>query len=333
MGWRAWTVTTAATIGTAVVLCASPRHAHAAEPSAESMRLLDEPLRLTAQSDYQSVYAPPDPVDANTGVNEGGVRFDLNVSYLTDYVYRGIDMSEFIASFDPEGDNQPDRPEFAEGHEDSANLQVDAKMTFDLGKAPHPFIGVFVNTFDADPESRFQEIRPDIGLEWTLRPIIFTVGHNSYIYPDRDQLNTTEVFGMITLDDSYFLRTDDPILSPYVYAAYDYDLYDATYIEAGVQHSFRLEGTGIVLTAQASVAYVHGYEDLFIAPGADGDDSGFQHYQLGLIGSYRLNPLLDIPRRYGDWTLKGYLYYTDGLDNDFNADTQVWGGAGIGFSY
>jgi hypothetical protein len=190
---------------------------------------------------------------------------------------------------------------------------------------------VFVNTFDADPESRFQEIRPFLGFELTLRPIIFTTGHNSYIYPDRDQINTTEVFAKITIDDSYFLRTDEPILSPYVYAAYDYDLYDGVYLEAGVEHEFIIEGTGIVLTAQAAFAFVDGHE-LYVEEGAE-NDSGLHHYQLGLIGSYRLNPLLNIPNRYGNWTLKGYLFYTDGLENDLQADTELWGGAGIGFSY
>lgn len=286
-----------------------------------------EPFRLRAQSDYESVYAPPDPISANTGVNEGGVHFGLDVAYLGDYVYRGINESNRIAAEPAIGDAVP-RPEF---RETAANIQVDAQLMFDLGKAPHPFVGVFVNTFDADPESRFQEIRPFFGFELTLRPIIFTAGHNSYIYPDRDQLNTTEVFGKITLDDSYFLRTDEPILSPYVYAAYDYDLYDAAYVELGVEHEFIIEGTGIVLTAQASVAYVNGHE-LYVEADAE-EDAGFQHYQLGLIGSYRLNPLLDIPKRYGDWTLKGYLFYTDGIENDLRADTELWGGAGIGFRY
>ena len=316
MGSRAWAVGAAA-------VCFS---AGAARVDAQ-VAAADEPFRLLAQSDYESVYAPPDPITANTGVNEGGVQFGLDVSYLTEYVYRGINESNRIASERAIGDHVG-RPEF---REQAANIQLDAQMTFDLGKAPHPFVGVFVNTFDADPESRFQEIRPYLGFELTLRPIIFAAGHMSYIYPDRDQLNTTEVFGKITLDDSYFLRTDEPILSPYVYAAYDYDLYDAVYLEAGVEHDFIIEGTGIVLTAQAALAWVNGHE-LYVEPGAE-DDSGFHHYQVGLIGSYRLNPLLNIPNRYGEWTLKGYLFYTDGIENDLRADTETWGGAGIGFRY
>ncbi len=325
MGSRVW----AAAGGAVLCLTANAAPAFADLP-APPMRLFDQPLRLLAQSDYESVYAPPDPISANTGVNEGGVQFGINVSYMTDYVFRGLDESERIAGELAPGDTTG-RIDAAPGHEDSANIQVDAHLQFDLGKAPHPFVGVFVNTFDADPESRFQEIRPYLGLELTLRPIIFAVGHNSFIYPDRDQLNTTEVFGKITIDDSYFLRTNEPILSPYVYAAYDYDLYNGVYLELGVEHDFIIEGTGIVLTAQASVAYVNGHE-LFIKTDAT-DNAGFQHYQLGLIGSYRLNEALDIPMRLGEWTFKGYVFYTDSIDHDLRADTQLWGGAGIGFSY
>jgi hypothetical protein len=76
---------------------------------------------------------------------------------------------------------------------------------------------------------------------------------------------------------------------------------------------------------------VDGHE-LFVTPDAE-DESGFQHYQFGLIGSYRLNDILDIPMRYGEWTFKGYMFYTDSIENDLKADTQVWGGAGIGFRY
>ena len=66
---------------------------------------------------------------------------------------------------------------------------------------------------------------------------------------------------------------------------------------------------------------------------SDPSENGFQHYDLGLVGTYSLNTLLNIPRRYGQWSLTGYLYYTDGLDNDLTASTQIWGGGGITFRY
>ncbi|HEX5244134.1 MAG TPA: hypothetical protein VFW23_12800, partial [Tepidisphaeraceae bacterium] len=62
-------------------------------------------------------------------------------------------------------------------------------------------------------------------------------------------------------------------------------------------------------------------------------DTGFQHYNFGLIGSYSLNTLFNAPARYGQWSLEGYLYYSDGLANHLRADTRIWGGVGISFYY
>jgi hypothetical protein len=273
----------------------------------------DQPPRLSLMQEHESVYAPPEPERPEEGVNEGGVHFGLEVRYVTDYVYRGVEM------FDDAGD-----------HEDSPNFQIDGLLSWDLGKLPHPFVGVFVNVYESDPVSNFQEIRPYVGLDWNLRPLILTGGQISYLYPDRDDMNTGEVYGQIKLDDSYFFKTDKPFLSPYIYGAYDYDLYLGWYFEAGVSHEFEIEDWGIVLRLEAEVAYVLNNQ-FFTAK--DDVDTGFQHYQIGLIGEYSLNSLLNLSKRYGEWHINGYLYYTDGIDNDLEADTQIWGGAGIGFQY
>src|SRR5687767_13451880 len=114
---RAWAV------GAAVVCFG----AGAARVGAQAVAV-EEPFRLRAQSDFESVYAPPDPITANTGVNEGGVQFNLDLAYMTDYVYRGVNESNRIAGERAVGDNTP-RPDF---QEQAANIQIDAQMTFDL---------------------------------------------------------------------------------------------------------------------------------------------------------------------------------------------------------
>jgi hypothetical protein len=150
----------------------------------------------------ESIYAPPEAMAEEQAVNNGGVSFTLNATFFSDYIFRGIDRSE------------------SSGTEDSGNTEVEGQMRFELGKLPDLFMGVFTNINDSDPISRFQEIRPYFGLELTARPIIFTVGNTFYIYPDRDQFNTAEVFARIMLDDSYFFRSDDPVFSPYVLGAW-----------------------------------------------------------------------------------------------------------------
>ena len=183
-----------------------------------------QPFRLDTEGDhFESVYAPPEVAGEDQGINEGGVSVEVRANLLSDYVWRGIDRSE------------------SGGSEDSPNFQFDGKLSWDLGKFPHPFIGVFTNVYDADPISRFQEIRPYFGLELDARPITFTVGQNYYIYPERNTLNTAEIFAKIKLDDSYLFHTDEPVFNPYLFAAYDYDTNHGWYFELGVSHDLRLK--------------------------------------------------------------------------------------------
>jgi hypothetical protein len=309
-----WWVTGACAAG-AVALSA------AAEPTA--------PVALQ-QDPYESIYLPPGPPREEEGVNAGGVNFNLRISYLTDYVYRGVDESERLAAtndagvFDPAADT---------GAEDAPNLQFDGNLALNLGRLPHPVAGVFANVYNDDPISRFQEIRPYFGLDWDLRPLRIQAGQISYIYPERETVNTQEIWASVTFDDSRLWRTERPLLAPYVYGAYDYDRYDGFYLEAGVRHQFELEETGIMVTAVADIAYVINQPRFTDFTATHPEDSGFQHYDIGLIGSVSLNHLLGIPRRYGLWTFEGSLYYTDNIDTGLRADTQVWGGVTVGFKY
>jgi hypothetical protein len=291
------------------ILPAAPARA-ADVPAAD----LPVPANLTLlPPEGESVYAPPAPPREDEGVNAGGVTFDLAFRYATDNVYRAVSRSA-------PADN-PHTP----------NLQFDGRMSVNLGKFPHPFLGTFINVHSSDPISRFQEVRPYFGLEWNLRPFILEGGNINYIFPERDDLNTGEVYAKVTFDDSWLFRTDAPLFSPYVMAAYDYDKYDGYYLEAGIRHDFVFEGTGFTLTALASIAYV--LDQPFFATTPGGKDSGLQHYEIGLLGTYSLNQLFHFSTRYGTLTLNGFLYYDDRTSSDLKADIQVWGGAGIGFRY
>ncbi|MGH7213551.1 MAG: hypothetical protein ACREIT_02125 [Tepidisphaeraceae bacterium] len=298
--------------GTCLIACALslPTGVRAEEPAPTT-----RPALLWLAEDPESVYAPPSPPRENEGVNEGGVNAELEVRYLTDHVYRGLDYSE------------------VGGTEDSANLQFDGRLSFNLGKLPHPFIGLFVNVYDLDPVSQFQEIRPVFGADWTIKPFVLSAGNTTYIYPEREDLNTSEVWGRIAFDDSFLWGTEKPILSPYVLGAYDYDVNDGWYLEAGVRHDVEIEDLGILLSFIGRVNYVRGMQQQFVFATPDDDDTGFQAAEVGLVGKYSLNTLFNVSRRYGEWSLNGYLFYTDQLDQDLPATDQLWGGVGIGFRY
>ena len=316
----------------AVITGGSAHIAPAAQPRGVSIADAVEPIFL--MQDYESVYDLEAPPPQNQGVNEGGVNFDFQVRFLTDYVFRGIDRGEGSGGFNDDEGNpvvfDPDEPDFEPGAEDAGNLQFDSRVKFDLGRAPSPIVGLFANVYNDDPINRFQEIRPFVGLEWMVRPFIIAAGQTTFIYPERDDVNTAEVWASVTLDDSFLFRSERPVLSPYVFAAYDYDLYDGMYIEAGIKHEIIFEDTPFTLTFMADVAFVVDHPQFTFA---EEEDTGFQHVDVGLIGRYNLNTLFNISRRYGTFQLEGYLFYTDGIDNNLLADTQLWGGVGIGFHY
>jgi hypothetical protein len=288
-------------------------------------RAQETPKHFSLQPDQpESVYAPPELPQADSGVNAGAVHLDMTFAAWTDYVYRGIDYSE------------------TGGAEDSPNLQFDGAMKFDLGRYPSFFMGIFTNVYDADPVSNIQEIRPYFGFELNMRPVKFTIGNTFYVYPDRDDDNRSELWVKMALDDSYFFRSDTPVFSPYLLVAYDYQGNTGFYSELGIRHDFEIEDTSLTITPIADVAYVSGnplYRGGGASPtnpfvgGTTGPDSGFQHYDLGLQVSYGINRLLNIPARYGKLDVKGWLFYTGGIDDSLRADSVLYGGIGLGFSY
>jgi hypothetical protein len=322
----------AAVVGSGELLVAAEPALEPGIADAAPVASVLRPLHL--MQDTETIYDVEAPPAQDTGFNAGGVNFDLRVGFLTDYVFRGIDRSEGSGGFNDEKGNpvtfNPDEPDFEPGAEDAANLQFDGRLKFDLGRIPSPIVGLFANVYNDDPINQFQEIRPYVGLEWMIRPLIISAGQTTYIYPERDEVNTAEVWASVTLDDSILFNAERPVLSPYVFAAYDYDLYEGTYIEAGVKHEIVIEDTPITVTFLADVAFV-AKNPQFTAK--NGEDTGFQHYDIGVIGRYNLNTLFNISRRYGTFQLEGYLYYTDGISKDLLADTQLWGGVGIGFHY
>lgn len=276
-----------------------------------------QPLKLAEQP--PSVYDLPTPPGEKEAINYGGIHLDIKVTYFSNYVYRGVNRSDFIAA-------ATGRPAT-----DRANFQFDGKLMFDLGKWPHPFIGIFTNVLDSDPVSNFQEVRPFFGFDWKIRPLIILVGDTLYEFPERKEINTSELWMKVTLDDMTLLKRDEPLLSPYLYTAYDYDRYEGWYFEAGISHDFVIEKTGITLTPVADVAYVLNHGEFKLTP--NGSSTGFQHYDIGLIGKYSLNNLLNIPQRFGNWSVNGYVYYTAGIDGELRAENTVWGGVGIQLTY
>ena len=287
----------------AVIALSSARHLCA--QIRQPFQLLDD--------EPEDVYLPAGPPTPRELTNQGGVNFSLEVDYASHYIFRGVDQS-----------TPPKRNENA--------LQFNSRLDFNLGKLPHPFIGVFSNIFYNDPVSRFEEVRPYAGAEWTIRPITVAGGFTSYIFPNREGKDTQEVWVRISGDDSRLWHSERPVLTPYIYGAYDFHKYDGFYLEAGLKHDFIIGETGLVLTAVGDLAYVV-HDPYFRNPGPVGKETGFQHYDCGMIATYDLNPALGIPQRFGQWQVRGYLMYSGSVSEGLRADSRIWGGIGLSFRY
>lgn len=271
------------------------------------------PFELLDQ-EPENVYAKSSTPKPDDLTNQGGVHFNFQTLYLSTYMYRGIDQS-----------TAPQKNEHS--------LEFDGRLDFDLGKLPHPFIGVFSNIFNDDPVSRFEEIRPYAGLEWTARPITLSTGFNSYLFPNRQTLDTQEVWAKLVVDDSRFFHSDQPFLAPYVYGAYDIDLYHGFYVEMGIKHDFVIGDTGLIVSAVGDFAYV-AHNPYFRGLGRNPAASGLQHYDGGAVLTYELGPALHIPRQFGDWRLKAMLFYSGPVnEQQLRADSRIWGGVGFEFRY
>jgi hypothetical protein len=282
---------------------------------AASLKALD-PQPIYADDDLtdQSIYANPTFAPSDQDVNAGAVHLDLHALYADNYVYRGIDH-DAVAK-----------------HGNSLNLLLDGLLSFDLGKYPHPFVGLFADIYDSDPVSRFQEFRPYVGATWDLRPFLLEGGDISYIYPERDSFDTAEVYAKVTLDDSWFMNTEKPFLSPYFYGAYNYQLAKGWYLEIGVHHDIEIPDWGLKFTVYSAVGYISSYEQQFIYVNTV-QSNGWQHVDFGLTASYSLNSLLNVSKRYGEFDLQGFMEYDGKLNPDITGNNLLWGGGGIGFKY
>ena len=301
------------------------RYALAAEEAPAGTGLLEQAQKTDVvlasvlgnpQDPFASQQAAPQSAWGDQQINNGGAHFSLDFAYANKYVYRGVDHDSVAT------------------HGSSLNLLFDGKLEFDLGKYPHPFVEVFTNIYDADPLSRFQEIRPSVGADWDLKPFNFELVDISYIYPERESFNLPELDIKITLDDYLLLDADKPILSPYVLGAFTYAKNEGWYIETGMKHDFTFEDIGLVITPEANVAWITGLKQQFVFVNTPAQHcTGWQHLEFGLTVSYSLNVLLNVSKKFGEFDLKGYGFYDDRLTAQITSSNAFWGGFGLGFKY
>ena len=288
--------------------------------------------------------APPAPGDEDEGGQPAKflpVSFDIEYTMVSDYIWRGVNLSEY----------------HGEGRE-KLNHQLDVSATAklkDLGLADFGAVtvGVWFEYFqgneaqDPGADHKLQEIDYTVSWAYEVRDTALTVeaGWIAYHYPHAtdDAHETFEVYGKVSLDDSVLFETDEPLLSPSVAYYYDYDLVNAGMLIAAVKHEFALDdlaqGTpvlrDITLTPNAAIILDNRYLDKAIGPAAGHSthrSTRLSSFDIGIEAGYDLGKALDLPEDAGKFKLSLFANYSHGLYRDLLAN-EFYGGLKLGWEW
>ncbi len=259
------------------------------------------------------------------------ISFTLDYTLVSDYVFRGVNLSEFSG----EGREKPN-------HQMTAGISYDAGAfgTFGFSTWFEWYAAQDSRRFDPASDGKLQEV--DYILYWSYDlsqlnksiPVTFETGWIAYTLPQSagDAYYTNEWYITLGLDDSTLFGTEGGVLNPYVGYYLDTDDVKGCWIELGVSHDFAL--------AELGMANVVGLKDITLTPSAvlgidrGQIDSGWHVNNIlyGLDVSYDLSGALNIPSQYGSLTLTGFLYFSNAINDDVIND-ELFGGVSIGYNW
>lgn len=260
----------------------------------------------------------------------------IEYTVVSDYIWRGMNFSEYPG----EGRERP-------------NHQLDVALSADLKDFGLPDFGSI--TFDAwfefyegqramapGSETSLQEV--DYTLSWAYdipeTPLSVELGWIAYTFPNTggDGYSSYEFYGTISLNDGALFGLDEGIINPSVSYNYDYDLVEAGVLTIGIEHEFALSELSdapilkhMTVTPSASALIDNRYWDKALG-GTGHTSTRLAFIDYGLAASVDLNGLLDIPARYGGFSLGAFVNYSDALRDDLLND-EFYGGVSIGMEW
>lgn len=292
-------------------------------------------------------------VQQETGTEEPQcpVSFSLTYALYSDYVFRGLNLSEYRG----EGREKP-------------NHQLTVSIGYDLSSLGQGDWGTL--GFDAwfewyaaqkqlNPEEggqNCQEVDYTIWWSHAIDPIAtdVTLGYVFYNYlnlgyvlrQDRERGNNNDNASQewnikFAHNDAWMWKSllpnnDDGVLNPFFLFAHDVGAFPGVWMEWGISHDFAIPGVeGLTVTpswkqaAQGSY-YKHGF---FLA----GDE-------LALKTTYDLTPILQLPKWAGTVSIGGELHYWNayhqmeadpdpGRAIEYSGHDEFWGGLTVNWSW
>ncbi|MFW6155657.1 MAG: hypothetical protein ACOC95_10630 [Planctomycetota bacterium] len=284
-----------------------------------------------------------DALEARTPEPAGAKWLSFSVDYtlVSDYVWRGINLSEYAG----------------EGRE-----KLNHQMGVGFAIETEPLVGTDLGTFAGSfwfewyagqddtafggGSGHLQEV--DYTLSWSRDvpglPVSAEIGWIAYQFPQvagDDPQWTHEVYISLALDDEALFGRE--LLNPYVAYYMDLDDVQAAWAEVGVSHAFSAADLGIAdlpgfdsltLTPSLVLGIDHRYYDKAgLGGGGDGTSTRLANLQYGLDVGYDLGGALGMPAKYGSLTLNGFLRFSQLFHDEGAAGDELWGGVTVGFAW
>ena len=263
--------------------------------------------------------------------------FAIDYTYTTDYVWRGINLSEY----DGEGSEDP-------------NHQMGVGFTL----ATEPLVGTDFGTFGVSFWFEWYGGQAELGSDGSLQEVDYTVnwarsvpglplavelGWIAYEFPQLtdDGRCTQEIYASLALEEEELFGME--IVNPYFAYYLDVDDVRASWMEFGISHEFTPADVGagnvpclepLTVTPSFVMGIDHRYYDEAGFGGATGVDTHIGNLQYGLDVGYDIGSALGMPPEYGSVTLNGFLRFSQAIHNESPAvyDT-FWGGFTVGYAW
>ena len=263
--------------------------------------------------------------------------FGLEYSLYSDYIFRGINFSEF-----------PGEGRERLNHQLSVDFGVDLGLLFDrdAGTLGSLSFNTWFEWFGAqkkiDPDAggqNLQEVDYSIAWSYDMEPIAttLTLGYVFYSFPNAKVANTQEWTVALKHNDAWMWEwlwpdNEDGVLNPSIFYAMDVVAAPGgSWLELGISHDWQVV-ENLTLTPGITVALDHRYLDPILGTGRGGS-TRLAYVQYGLSVGYDLSAAWDLPERSGSWSMTGFLYFNDALGSAEDSGTihdEFFGGVSIG---
>lgn len=266
--------------------------------------------------------------------------FGLEYSLYSDYIFRGINFSEF-----------PREGRERLNHQLSVDFGVDLGLLFDRdgGSLGSLSFNTWFEWFGAqkkiDPDAggqNLQEVDYSIAWSYDMEPIAttLTLGYVFYAFPNAKIANTQEWTVALKHNDAWMWKwlwadNEDGVLNPSIFYAMDVVAAPGgSWLELGISHDWQVV-ENVTVTPGITVAVDHRYLDPILGTGRGGS-TRLAYVQYGLTVGYDLSAAWDLPERSGSWSMAGFLYFNDALgraEESGAIQDEFFGGVSIGVSF